>query len=120
MTKIINGVLTGLFIIFTVVQFNDPDSWLWILMYAAVAVLFGLAVTNRYYQPVLIGGMVICLVWAIYLSPALYDFITNDDGITFSQGMSNEQPYIELSREFGGLLIAGISLGYLYFQAKKP
>lgn len=117
--KYVFAFLALLFAVFAIVQWNDPDSLPWILMYAVVTGFFGLAATDRFFQlPVLVIGSV-CFCIALFHFPGLMDFITNDDGIKFSQGMSNEFAYIEKAREFGGALIASLALGWLYLQGRK-
>lgn len=117
--KYIFGLLSILFLVFAGVQWNDPDSLLWIILYLAVAILYGLATFQRFFlMPTLVISGV-CLVIAFRHFPGLIEFIGNDDGITFSQGMSNEFQYIEKAREFGGALIAAIAAGWLYWEGRK-
>lgn len=117
--KYLFGFLSILFLIFALVQWNDPDSLWWIILYLTVAVLYGLAAFQRFFSipTLVIAGL--CLAIALFHFPGLIEFFTNDDGITFSQGMSNEYMYIEKAREFGGALIAAIATGWLYLQARK-
>lgn len=113
------GILAVLFAIFAIVQWNDPDSILWIILYADVAILFSLAAAGRFLKIPTLVMTVVCVGIALFHLPGLLEFITNDDGIKFSQGMSNEFAYIEKAREFGGALIAGSALGWLFWKAKQ-
>ncbi|MEM7368783.1 MAG: transmembrane 220 family protein [Bacteroidota bacterium] len=111
--------LSALFLLFAIVQWNDPDSILWILLYADVAVFFGLAAIGKFFRIPALVMTALCAGIALFHLPGLMDFITNEDGIEFSQGMSNEFAYIEKAREFGGALIAGVALGWLFWKGKK-
>jgi len=70
--KILNAILTVLFILFALVQLNDPDPWLWVTMYIYVAVMCGMAFLGKYNQPILLAGMLVSIIWAITLSPGVY------------------------------------------------
>ena len=108
-----------LFSLFAYFQYNDPDSLAWIAMYATVAVLFGLMATGRYFRWVSLGVAGLLSVGLVIYAPGVWAFLTNNDGITFSQGMSNQYLYIEEAREFGGLLIALTAVVFLIFQGRK-
>ncbi|GAB4430719.1 MAG: hypothetical protein OHK0039_49320 [Bacteroidia bacterium] len=112
-------LLAALFALFTYFQANDPDAVPWLLVYGAVAVVFGLAAAGRLYRPLIIGLGVVCLAVTLYHLPAVFDFATNQDGMGLEQGMSYDYPYIERSREAGGMLIATLALLWLYLQARR-
>jgi hypothetical protein len=117
--RILYVLLALLFALFAYFQTNDPDSLGWIAMYAAVGLLFGLMAAGRYSRYVTIGLATLLALGLLFYAPGLWEFFTNDDGITFSQGMSNQYPYIEEAREFGGLLIALLAVIFLILQGRK-
>jgi hypothetical protein len=117
--KIVNLVCAILFVLFAYFQFNDPDSWAWIAMYGIVALLFGLKVSGRYWPWLTLGVAAFLGVGLLVYAPGLWQFLTNDDGIRFAQGMSNEYQYIEEAREFGGLLIALAAVSFLLIQGRS-
>ncbi|MDX2245616.1 MAG: transmembrane 220 family protein [Bacteroidia bacterium] len=117
--KVANIFLTALFALFTVVQFNDPDAWAWIIFYLFITALFGLAVAGKYYKPAVWVGLAACVIGAVFHAVGAYEFLTNKDGIAFSEGMSNAYPYIEKAREFGGLVISFGAMVFLYMQLPK-
>lgn len=41
--RYVHGFFCVLFVLFTVVQYNDPDAYLWMVIYGSVAVWAGLA-----------------------------------------------------------------------------
>ncbi|MEO0470402.1 MAG: transmembrane 220 family protein [Bacteroidota bacterium] len=117
--RILNILLALLYLSFALVQFNDPDGWIWIIGYGIAMVLAGLAVTKRFFPKITLGLLVVGVALMLYHAPGLFAFLTNDDGIRFSEGMSNDFQYIEKAREFGGLLIANLGLWWLFHQARK-
>jgi len=117
--RILYIFLALLFALFAYFQYNDPDSLAWIAMYVAVAVLFGLMAAGRYLRWVTLGLAGLLIVGLVIYAPGVWEFFTNDDGITFSQGMSNQYPYIEQAREFGGLLLALVAVLFLIFQGRR-
>ncbi|MEZ4775437.1 MAG: transmembrane 220 family protein [Bacteroidia bacterium] len=117
--KVANILLAALFAVFTLVQYNDPDAWEWIIFYGFVTALFGFAAAGKFYKPAVWVGLAACIIGAAYHVVGAFQFLTNDDGITFSQGMSNTYPYIERAREFGGLVISFGALMFLYMQLPK-
>jgi len=117
--KILNAILAILFIVFAIVQLNDPDPWIWVAMYGFVAVMSAMAFLGKYYKPVLLAGMAISVVWAITLSPGVYDWFANHNVDEIFENMAPGKVFIETARECFGLLIAFGTLLFHYTQAKK-
>ncbi|HMQ47916.1 MAG TPA: transmembrane 220 family protein [Saprospiraceae bacterium] len=109
--------MAALFLLFAVVQFNDPDPFLWAALYTFVAVQCALAAWGKYYRKVLLGGLLICLIWLATLVPAFINWIKMGMP-TIVNSMKAEAPHIELTREFLGLVIGGLTL--LFFFKKAP
>lgn len=116
--KIFNLILTALFVLFAVVQLNDPDPYLWVIIYGAVAVISGFAVVGKYNKTIILSIAGICVIWMATLIPGVIDWI--DKGMpTITGSMKAESPHIEFVREFLGLLIILLALVFHYFQARK-
>lgn len=116
--KIFNLILSFLFILFAYFQYNDPDPWLWISIYLVVAGICGFAAFNKYNQWVTLTvftGLVI--YWAILLP----DFVSWVSGgmPTITGSMKAESKYIELVREFLGLVILISALVWQYFKHRN-
>ena len=112
--------LAVLFLIFTTVQINDETGSLtWMAGYISISALFGLAATGRYFRALTALAILGVLAGLVYFTPGFGAFLTNNDGIGFGQTMSNEYPYIEEMREWGGLMISLIALSYLFWQIEK-
>lgn len=71
--KIISAAMALLFIAWAVFQYNDPDPFIWILVYGIAALASILFLVNRLPFPVPMGFLVIGVIWAmILLSQAEY------------------------------------------------
>lgn len=118
--KIVFAVLTLLFGAFTYFQRNDPDAFWWMLFYGEITILFGMATAGKIIRP-LVGRIgILSILLALFFLPGAFEFLTNQDGVAFSQGMSNDYGYIEEAREFGGLLIVILALvGLWRYQPPK-
>ncbi len=115
--RITNIILPALFTVFAIVQYNDPDPWLWIAIYLFMALMSGLAAASIFPSWVLRGGIIGCLIGLAMLLPDFIDWLsTGAESIT--QSMKAEKPHIELTREFLGLLICAITLGFLLWQGE--
>lgn len=106
--KIVNIALTIIFILFASFQYNDPDAVTWVILYSYVAVMSALAIFKRYSLPLLIPGIVIFAIYFIYLVPSIFEWIASGENLM--NRMSETQPFIEQSREAGGLLLGLITL----------
>jgi len=65
--RIVNGVLCLLLILFTAVQYNDPDYLLWILIYGIGAVFTGLAA----YRPGLFTSPRLATAFILFLAVSI-------------------------------------------------
>ena len=116
--KIINSILSLLFLVFAAVQYNDPDPWLWIIAYVFVALLFVLQIVEKLPRPLLLVSIFLFAILGITFIPDFIDWI--DKGApSIASEMKASEPHIELVREFGGLLICLAGLLFLLFQQKK-
>jgi len=107
--KYLNFFLAALFLLFAVVQFNDPDPLAWVLLYGFVGVvslMAGFGHSNRY---VLLGGLAVILIWLIVLIPEFVNWMKMGMP-TITGSMQAEEPHIEYTREFLGLFLCGLAL----------
>lgn len=116
--KTVKTVLSVLFVLFAVVQLNDVDPWAWVAFYTYIALLFGLAAVGKYHKYATIGGLAIIVIWMATLLPDFINWI-NMGMPTITGTMKAESPHVELTREFLGLLIAGIAVGWLFLSSRK-
>lgn len=116
--KIYNIILALLFTLFAYFQYNDPDPYLWIAIYLAVAVLCGLAAFGKYFKWLSLALMAGLFIYWAWLLP---DFITwlGQGMPSITGSMKAETPHTELVREFLGLLILILVLFFQYRSAQK-
>lgn len=116
--KIVNFFLAALFLMFAIVQFNDPDPFLWVALYVFVALQCALAAWGKYYRKILLGGLLLCLIWLMTLMPAFIAWI-NQGMPSIVESMKAEAPHIELAREFLGLVLCGLVLWFFFTKSSK-
>jgi Transmembrane family 220, helix len=120
--KVFNIIFCLLFVVFAALQYNDPDPYLWIPIYLYAAVLCWLAARSIYFTKAYLLGIAFYLVYAIYLvviQNGLLEWLFLHHAANIAGTMKAEQPWIEQSREFFGLIILIVVLAINYFVAKK-
>jgi len=108
--RILNYMFAGLFFVMAGLQFNDPDPIYWVAIYggaALVALGKGLGRFSEFWAAIVIGGVVAGLIYAV---PGVLNFIDFGSFEELTGKMTSSKPYIESTREFGGLMIALIVL----------
>lgn len=116
--KIVNIILTLLFILFAYFQYNDPDPWLWIAVYLYIALVSGLAIAKIYITWLIRLGLLGCIIGLGILLPDFLDWLSSG-AESITQSMKTEKPHIELTREFLGLVICALVLGMHLWQSGK-
>ncbi len=115
--KLLHYTLALLFLLFAAVQYNDPDPIQWMLLYGGVAVHFAMAARGRLYRPAVWLWLVAALLWAANLLPDFINWLRMGEPSIVST-MKAEKPWVELSREFLGLLIAAAGCGWLLWRGQ--
>lgn len=116
--KALNLTLAFLFFLFAGLQFNDPDPLPWMISYTAVATLCSLAAFGGHFKWVTIAVAVPLIIWLLALLPGVIGWIGS--GMPSLTGaMKAETPYIEETREFGGLIMAIGALLHLWRLALR-
>ena len=111
--KRFNQLFVFIFILFAVVQYNDPDPYLWVPIYLFPAVLCFLAAREKFYKNAYTGGFIFYSLYAIYKlldHNGVIDWLRFHNAANIAATMKAEQPWIEESREFFGLAIILIVL----------
>lgn len=112
--KLILGLL---FILFAIVQMNDPDPFGWIAMYLAAAVISILAFFKKYYLPFIFGVLLLSMLWLLSLIPEVWNWVKLGMP-NIVEGMKAESAYIEFTREFLGLLLIFATTYWHYRSAQ--
>ena len=106
--KIFNIIFSIVFVLSAALQYNDPDPYLWVPVYLYGAYLCYQAIHKRY-SPVLYRiGLVIYVGYALYLffdKQGVLNWVNEHNAESITQSMKATKPWIEETREFGGLLI---------------
>jgi hypothetical protein len=117
--KILKIFFAVLFLLFSIVQINDPDPLLWIVVYGAMMVVSIMAAYHRYPT----GIMIIMAAGYLIMSVLYFDgfatwLTTPHRELLFDDLAKMQYPYIEEAREFMGLLIC-IAVLIFYFALSK-
>ena len=115
--KILHFTLALLFLLFAAVQYNDPDPAVWMLLYGGVALHFALAALGRLYRPAAWLWLGVAVVWAATLAPDCLHWLRMGMP-SIVQTMKAEVPWVELTREFLGLLIVAAASGWLLWRTR--
>lgn len=106
--KSFNLIFTFLFILFAGLQYNDPDPFLWIPIYLYAAFLCWKAYKGFYHKRLMWLGLGLYGLYAIYLlldKNGVLSWANEHAAESLVTSMKAEKPWIEETREFGGLLI---------------
>jgi len=107
MFKIFNTVFAVLFVICAGLQWNDPDPYLWMPLYLLTALSCVYALKDISAKRLNMFNI------AVYSPYALYNFVVEDGVLSWAtahnfdsltQSMMASTPWIENTREFGGLI----------------
>jgi len=115
---ILNVIFCIAFLGFAYVNLNDPDSWLWVSIYASAAICCGLVVFNIVFPIVYLLLIAFYLIYALILffsKDGVRDWIVKYNKPSIVETMQATKPYIEKTREFFGLLIIAAALVIDYF-----
>ncbi len=109
-----------MFLLFVVVQFNDPDPLLWIAIYGNMVVLCAWSAfrtPNKYWVLLSAIGY---LIYAILLFPGAIEWFKSPDrSLLFDDLAKMQYPYIEETRECLGLLICVLVLAWMWMKQKS-
>ena len=120
--KVINILFAVLFFIAAVLQYNDPDPYIWIPIYGFAAFICAQAARHRFYPAACVVGILILSLYACFLFFApegVWDWFTSHEAEDIAATMKATKPWIEQTREFFGLIIIIISLLLNYYFAKR-
>jgi Transmembrane family 220, helix len=109
--------IAATFLLFALVQYNDPDPFLWMLLYGGTAVHFVLAARGRLYRPAVWVWIIGATVWAATLAPAFGAWL-GMGAPSIVETMKAEKPWVELTREFLGLVLVLLGCGWLLWKTK--
>jgi len=97
-----NYLMIVIFFLCVIVQYNDPDSLIWMTMYGFAGIVCILAVLDKIHWSISIIPGILGLVWALTILPDVISNYSATDNL-FTWQMNSLD--VEKVREFGGLLI---------------
>lgn len=119
MIRIVKLVLAIIFLLFAVLQYNDPDPLLWMVIYGYTAILLILPIKTLVFSRVVLASVVLGCIYACFYIPGVYQWLTSGNLSSIAESMKVDKMYIEETREFFGLLIAIVALAYHYFTLER-
>ena len=106
--KLLNLILSILFVVFAALQYNDPDPFIWIPIYLFAAFLCWRAYKGIHHRSLYAVAIGIYLLYAVYLvfdKNGVISWASEHAAESLVHSMKAEKPWIEETREFGGLVI---------------
>ena len=106
--KIFNLVAAILFVLFAALQYNDPDPYIWIPIYVVSAYVCFQTYKGKFDRFSHWIIVAFCLIYAVRLMidpNGVIAWFKEHDAENLVQSMKATKPWIEQTREFGGLLI---------------
>lgn len=118
--KIFNLILAVLFLLFAAVQFNDDpnDIVFWVLVYSGVGIISAFAAFDKYNMWVILLGLAAVVFELFRKFPTFAQWISSGMPSIIGE-MQASTPYIELAREYLGLVLCLIVLIYHYIRYSK-
>ena len=117
--KYLFGVLCCLMLCCVFVQYNDPDPFIWMLLYGFCALILGLAAFGIYTRNLLYAGYIIFGAGFIMLFPSVIEWISIEKGQNLMERMQNSKAYIEESRECLGLGLCILFISLIWIPIIK-
>lgn len=106
--RILNWVFVVLFVLSALLQYNDPDPYIWMPLYLYGAVLCYLALRKKFTPLLYLVGLMVYVPYAVYLffeADGVLSWWREHNAENIAQSMKAARPWIEATREFFGLLI---------------
>lgn len=119
---VFNYIFAGLFTIFALLQINDSDPYVWIPIYGVVALICFFNAKKKYDRFAHLVILACCIIYGINLlikSDSVVSWFNDHNAESLVENMKATKPWIENTREFGGLLIISIVTSINIFKHKK-
>jgi len=119
-TRVFFGIWSLIFVVFALLQFNDPDPEIWVTIYGLAAIMCALAVLGKFHVPTLLLISTASFIGGMYLFPtSVSDWIIQE----WQQAdLTMKTVDMEEARESFGLLIVSVITGfatYIGLQEKR-
>lgn len=110
--KIKNLILFILFVIFAILQLNDPDGKLWFSIYFIVSLICLYNNFKPVPKSILILSIIALMSYSVFHFSLFIDYLNTENKEEIFGEMVYDKPYLEGTREFIGLLLAALGIMY--------
>ena len=110
--KIKNLILFILFVIFAILQLNDPDGLLWFSIYFIVSLICLYNTFRAIPKSILILSITVLITYSAFHFSLFIDYLHTENKEEIFGEMVYDKPYLEGGREFIGLLLAALGIMY--------
>ena len=110
--KIKNLILFILFVIFAILQLNDPDGKLWFSIYFIVSLICLYNTFKPVPKSILILSIIALMSYSVFHFSLFIDYLNTENKEEIFGEMVYDKPYLEGTREFIGLLLAALGIMY--------
>lgn len=111
--------IAALFVLFAVIQFNDPDPLAWVVAYGLVAATLLAPSRHRHAGKLFWLTAGVLLILALEALPGFIEWMRTGTPASIAAEMSPDMPYVEPAREFLGVVIAAAAQFLLQRKAAK-
>ena len=120
--KYLNIIFALSFVLFAVVQWNDPDGMIWMAVYSSAALVSVLAFLEKVSKKTLLGLIGVTFLSICLISPEVYASLINynpslqpNPSVTHTSNVQTES-----FKEVGGLGVVLVSLIFQYYTVPRP
>jgi len=120
--KAFNIVFIVLFVVAAALQYNDPDPYIWIPIYLYGALICYQALKKKFNLVLYFIGFLVYGAYALYLffaKTGVLSWAMQHNAENIVKSMKATKPWIEETREFGGLFILLVVLLIDFIWLKK-
>lgn len=112
--KLLNYLFLALFVASVIVQYNDPDPWVWMAIYGLAAVACLVAIKQPAQWRLSVVLLLGTLLWAATIAPRVLGRVAFGE---LFEAWEMKDLRVEEAREFGGLLIVAAWMLVLFLRA---
>ncbi len=122
--RILNIFFIALFVFSAALQYNDPDPYVWVPIYLYGAYICYQSLSGIFKPRFYVAGW---LVYGLYAAWLFFDrsgvltWINQHHAESIVSTMKADKPWIEETREFGGLLllIIALAINWVWWRFKR-
>lgn len=114
----LHKLIACIFILFALFQYNDPDFYIWIPIYLIVGIVILLFDQGKFHLRLTQIILVTYILGMVSYYPDVVSWV-QEGTPSIANSMQAESPFIEFIREFFGLGICVVALGYYCFLVSR-